>query len=184
MAALIPRPISLQKYLELEKDSPLKHEFVDGIMYAMAGTSRRHNLIAGNIFSHFSALARSKGCRVYHADMRLRANDSYYYPDIMAVCAPVPDDEFHETDPCILVEVLSDTTKNIDLREKALAYQQISSLQTYLVVDPNSKTIRRFSRDKAGEWQQADISESGSIELPCLGGSIELDDCYRGAMDS
>jgi Uma2 family endonuclease len=182
MAALIPKPISVKEYLEIEQNSAVRHEFVSGTMYAMAGTSRRHNLIASNIFGHLLNLARSKSCRVYHADMRLRVGDDYYYPDAMVVCGHTPDDEYHETDPCILVEVLSDSTKNIDLREKALAYQHLDGLQTYLVIDPNSKTVRHFSRNQTGEWQHTDIT-SGSVALPCLAGSISLEDIYRELID-
>lgn len=150
-------------------------------MYAMAGASRVHNRICLNISSHMLQMAPAH-CRVTQSDMRLRLGEDYYYPDVMAVCAPEPEDAFHETSPCILVEVLSDSTKNIDLREKALAYKQIASLQTYLVIDPNSKTVRHFSRNPAGKWEQEDLEGNSSIALPCLGGSIALVDIYRGVL--
>ncbi len=180
MASLIPKPISPEEYLELEKAAEVRHEFVDGIMYTMAGTSRKHNLISFRIAQHFAALADPKACRVYHTDMKLQFGKDYYYPDVMVVCAPEPDNDYYETDPCILVEVLSDSTKGTDLREKAVVYRQMKSLQTYLIVDPNSKNVRHHFRDTSGNWQEEDLETEGEIRLPCLEGSIGLDEIYQG----
>lgn len=182
MVRLIPKPVSPQEYLELEQAAEVRHEFVDGVMYAMAGTSRTHNFIATNIFRHFANLADAKSCRVFHADMKLQIGSDFYYPDVMVVCAPEPENEYYETDPCILVEVLSESTKNTDLREKVVVYRQLKSLQTYLIVDPGSKTIRHYFRDPSGNWQHEDVSNSGTIPLPCLSGAIELDGVYRGVL--
>lgn len=183
MVGLLPKPISVEKYLELEKHSEVRHEFVEGIMYAMAGTTRQHNLVAGNVFGHLLRLKASKPCRVYHADMRLRIGKDYYYPDSMVVCASEPDDDLHETDPCILVEVLSDSTQGTDLREKAVVYRQLNSLKTYLVVDPKSRNIRHHFRDEQGNWQLENLSDQGEIELPCLEGSISLEEIYQGVLE-
>jgi len=89
--------------------------------------------------------------------------------------------EDYETDPCVLVEVVWESTKTIDLGEKLWAYR---SLQTYLVVDTEAMTIRHFFRDPIGRWQQEDVVGSGEIPLPCLGGSIELLDGYRNIFQS
>ncbi|PZA07038.1 MULTISPECIES: Uma2 family endonuclease [unclassified Meiothermus] len=175
----LPKPLTPEEYLELERHSPVKHELVGGVMYAMAGASRRHNRIVVNVLRLLADLADGKGCRVFASDMKLRLEDAFYYPDVMAVCAPEPANEYYETDPCILVEVVSESTKTIDLREKLWAYRSLSSLQTYLVVDTEAMTIRHFFRDPTGRWQQEDVVGSGEIPLPCLGGSIELLDVYR-----
>lgn len=182
MVRLIPKAISPEEYLELERVAEVRHEFVDGVMYAMAGASRAHNLVAGNIFAEFRTQAQGKPCRVFQTDMKLQIGGDFYYPDVMVVCAPEPENEYYETDPCILVEVLSESTKNTDLREKVAVYRQLASLQTYLIVDPGSKTIRHYFRDQRGNWQHQDISDSGTIPLPCLSGAIELDQVYRGVL--
>jgi len=113
--------------------------------------------------------------------MKLNINDDFYYPDVMVVCVPEPDNKYYETDPCILVEVPSESTKNTDLREKAIVYRQLKSLQTHLIVDPSSKTIRHYFQDQSGNWQHQDVVE-GAIRLPCLEGAIELDEVYRGVL--
>lgn len=181
MLKLIPKPISPEQYLEAEKTSQVRHEFVEGTAYAMAGASRTHNRICMNISAFLHGIAPSQ-CRVTQADMKLRVEDDFFYPDVMAVCAPEPDDEYYETGPCILVEVLSESTKNIDLREKAWTYRTIPSLQTYLIVDSFSKTVRHIFRDANGEWQQENLTDSGTVALPCLGGSLELADIYQGML--
>jgi Uma2 family endonuclease len=180
MVGLLPKPISVAEYFEREKQSEVRHEFVEGIMYAMAGTTRQHNLVAGNVFGHFLNLKAGKPCRVYHADMRLRIGNDYYYPDGMVVCAPVPDDDLHETDPCILVEVLSDGTQGTDLREKAIIYRQLKSLNTYLVIDPKSRSIRHHFRDGEGDWQIDHLTDEGAVKLPCLEGTVSLEEIYQG----
>lgn len=177
----IAHPLSPEEYLELEKSLPLRHELVGGVMYAMAGSSRRHNLIVGNIFVELRRLAQGKPCRVFQTDMKLRLGDVFYYPDVMVVCAPEPEDEYYELEPCILVEVISPHTKDTDLREKLLAYKGIPSLQTYLVVDTAAMAIRHFYRDQAGHWQQEDLIGHGEVPLACLGASLDLSQVYRGA---
>jgi Uma2 family endonuclease len=176
----IAHPLSPEEYLELEKSLPLWHEFVGGVMYAMAGSSRQHNLIVGNTFVELRRLAQGKPYRVFQSDMKLRIGEVFYYPEAMVVCAPEPEDEYYELEPCILVEVVSPNTKDTDLREKLLAYRGIPGLQTYLVVD-TAMTIRHFYRDEAGRWQQENVVGSGEIPLPCLGAGLNLLEVYRGA---
>ncbi|MBF6594245.1 MAG: Uma2 family endonuclease [Thermaceae bacterium] len=182
MFKLIPDPVLPEKYLELEKTASVRHEFVDGIAYAMAGASRTHNLLAGNMFTALRSLATGLSCRVFQTDMELRIEDDFFYPDLMVVCAPEPDDEYYETDPCILVEVLLESTKNTDLREKASTYRHIPSLQTYLIVDPNSKTIRHYFRGGDGNWQHQDVTDTGTVPLPCLNGLLDLAEVYGGVV--
>jgi Uma2 family endonuclease len=112
--------------------------------------------------------------------MKLRIGEVFYYPEAMVVCAPEPEDEYYELEPCILVEVVSPNTKDTDLREKLLAYRGIPGLQTYLVVD-TAMTIRHFYRDEARRWQQENVVGSGEIPLPCLGAGLNLLEVYRGA---
>lgn len=173
--------LSPEHYLELEKSSEERHEFLSGYMHAVAGGTRRHNQIAGNIFANFWTAALNTSCRVFQEGMTLRAGElAFYYPDVRVVCDKEEPDPYFETDPCILVEVLSPSTKHIDVREKMLEYKRLPSLQTYLIVDPDSLFVRHLWRDDAGEWQQQDVTGSGTLAMPCLGTPLKLSQIYRG----
>jgi Uma2 family endonuclease len=173
--------LSVEEYLACEQKGDVRHEYVNGYMYALAGASQRHSRIAGNIFAAFWALAQAKPCRIHQNDMELRTSESvFYYPDVMAVCGKPEPDPFYETEPCVLVEVLSPSTKDTDLREKLVAYKSLPSVQTYLIVEAARLAVRRFWADAGGRWQQEDLTGDGDIPLPYLGGVLSLPQIYRG----
>ncbi|MFN3715830.1 MAG: Uma2 family endonuclease [Thiobacillus sp.] len=130
--ALITQP-SESDYLEGESVSAIRHEYVAGEVFAMAGGSKAHNTISGNVFALLRAALRGSDCQTFIADMRVRiaTQSSYYYPDVTVTCAPgdlaadAPND--YIASPCLIVGVLSPTTEAIDRREKMLAYRQIGS---------------------------------------------------------
>ncbi len=173
--------LSAEDYLELEKSSQERHEFLGGYMYAVAGASQKHSRIVGNIFATLWQTAVDKNCRIHKTDMKLRVETSaFYYPDVMVVCDKEESDPYFETEPCILVEVLSPSTKHIDVREKMLGYKRLPSLQTYLIVDPESLFVRHLWRDDEGEWRQQDVTGSGDLNMQCLGTPLKLSQIYRG----
>ena len=110
--------VNEEEYLEGEKIAELKHEYVDGHIYAMAGAHSNHNVLSGNVHGEFRNHLKGKPCRAYMSDMKVRiANGSkYYYPDVLVNCPPV-NGYFTET-PTIIVEVLSNSTRRIDETEK------------------------------------------------------------------
>ena len=175
---------SVEEYLACEQKGDVRHEYVNGYVYALAGGSSRHNRIAGNIHVHLWQLAQGKPCRVYQQGMKLRTSESvFYYPDVMAVCGKSEPDPFYETEPCVLVEVLSASTKDTDLREKLIAYKSLPSVQTYLIVEAERLAVRRFWVEPDGRWQQEDLTGDGDIPLPCLGGVLSLPQIYRGVFN-
>jgi Uma2 family endonuclease len=158
---------SVEEYLELEKTSSIKHEYVAGEIHAMVGDSRRHNRIAGKIYRMLADVAEGGACRVYISDMKLRvADDLFYYPDVMVV--RTPDDPYTEDEPCLVVEVASPNTETTDRREKLAAYKKMSSLRTYLIVAQDRPWVERHWRGKDGVWRRADLADEGStILIPC-----------------
>lgn len=181
MVKPVPRLMTMEEYLETEIAREVRHEFVHGQIYAMAGSSVRHNQICFNLVMHLGS-RKPEGCRVYQTNMKLRVRDEkVYYPDIMVVCTPTPANNYYETEPCLLIEVLSPSTKDIDQREKADVYRSIPSLQTYLIVDTESKTVRRYWLE-GQEWQVQDYVGDGEIPLPCLEAAIGLEQIYRGIL--
>lgn len=173
--------LSLEDYLEFEEQSATRHEFVAGQIHALAGTSRRHNRIAGNIFAHLLMAARGGPCRVYMSDVKLKvADDVVYYPDVMVACGPPGEHPLLETAPCLVVEVLSPGTEQIDRREKLLAYKAIPGLRTYLIVHQDRPRVERAWCDEEGNWWDADVADEGRVPLPCPEVVLTLEEIYEG----
>lgn len=170
MSALKNVPyLSEEQYLQNEMLSSVKHEYVDGQIYAMAGASEKHNLIAGNIFSSLRNARHSSGCRVFISDMKLRIADSYvYYPNVMLVCeCGKDDDEYYKHQPCLIAEVLAKNTQATDEREKLINYQKIASLKYYLMVDSQEKQVHYLQRDDSGIWQTAVLEAGENLLVQC-----------------
>lgn len=157
-----------QDYLDFELTAPIKHEYVDGDIYAMAaGASNYHNRISGNIFFQLRSKTRGSGCTVFAADMKCRIPQTraFYYPDVMLSCHNSPDDDdYYIHQPCLIAEVLS---KNTDRREKWHAYQHIPHLRYYLLVDSRKKCVHYFIRSLEGVWQQAELEEGETLTITC-----------------
>jgi Uma2 family endonuclease len=133
--------VSFEEFLAGEQRSEQRHELVGGRIYAQAGGSERHDLAATLLFQRLASGALRAGCRPFSHNRLVRTrNGSAYYPDIMVACGKAPDD-FYETDPTLVVEVLSASTEVIDRREKATAYAACRSLALLLLVDPHYRRI-------------------------------------------
>src|ERR1700704_550353 len=152
----------------MEEASSVKHEFVAGQVYALAGASERHNRIAMNIAALLWTAARDGLCRVYGSDMRLRiGQDAVYYPDVQVVCDPSDTEQMYTTSPCVVVEVLSPSTESIDLREKLMAYRRLESLRAYLIVYRDERRVIRHYRAENDAWFDAFHSGKGNVPIPC-----------------
>lgn len=162
--------ISEQEYLDGEGASQVRHEYVAGEVFAMAGGSKAHNIISGNVFALLRAALRGSGCQTFIADMRVRiaAQSCYYYPDVVVTCAPgdLADDapKDHIESPSLIVEVLSPTTEAIDRREKMLAYRHIETLREYMLVDQERRWVEVYRRTGSG-WVADLYSPEDTITL-------------------
>jgi Uma2 family endonuclease len=179
-----PAYISEQAYLEGEKLAEVRHEYVDGVVYAMAGASRRHNRIAVNFARKLSLMDRQGNpCGIYLSDVKVRAQRSkaYYYPDVIVGCQRDEADAYYLEKPCLIVEVTSKSTEWKDYTEKAVAYQKLASLQVYLIVAQDQPQVTMFYRDAEGAWDVArfDALEQ-ALTLPCPDCALTLADIYEG----
>ena len=175
--------LSVEEYLTSEQASDVRHEYVNGYVYALAGVGQKHSRVAGNIHARLWGLAQNRPCRVHQSDMKLYVEAGgtlFYYPDVMVVCNKPEPDPYFETEPCVLVEVLSPSTRSTDLREKLNAYKSLPSVQTYLIVETERLVVRHISRSADGRWHQEDLTGDGDILLPCLDGTLSLPQIYRG----
>lgn len=176
------RLLSEDDYLAFEAEATERHEFLGGEVYAMAGASVRHNRIAGNLFSRLHAAAAGTPCMVLMSDVRLRldSGNTCYYPDVMLACDPTDNDPYTRARPCLIVEVASPGTANIDRREKWAAYQRIQTLREYLIVDQDELRVELRRRENLRDWSLATFEVGEVLELACLPGlKIAIDDIYR-----
>jgi Uma2 family endonuclease len=177
-------PMSFADYLQFEKSADNRHEFLNGIIYAMTGSSRRHGLIVGNIVAALRRAAQKKKCEIQSADIKveIKRNDLHatYYPDVVITCDPNDNDDYLVRRPCVLVEVLSPSTQNIDMREKRSHYTMMASLELYLVVAQEEKLVRAYTR--ANSWSEQIIDAGGSISIPCVAAELAIAEIYDGVV--
>ncbi|CAL1241069.1 Uma2 family endonuclease [Candidatus Methylocalor cossyra] len=177
-------PMSVEEYLASEEASPVKREYVAGRVYAMAGASVRHNQIALNLAVTLHSQVRGGPCQVLFADVKLHIpyhrEDLFYYPDLMVCCDPTDSHSHYRERPCLVVEVLSESTRSIDTREKFIAYTQIASLEGYLILDQDR--IEATLRRRETGWQKESYEgPEARLSLPCGGGlEIGLGEVYGG----
>jgi Uma2 family endonuclease len=168
-------------YLALERGSEIKHEFLDGEIYAMAGGSLRHSALGSRISAALES-ARSADCIAFQSDMRLRvlASGRATYPDASMVCGPIERDPADAsgttiTNPMLLVEVLSPSTEEVDRGDKLRDYQRIPSLQEYVLVSQNPR-VEIYRRLPGGTWEYRDVRE-GAVTL-ASGATLDLTVLY------
>lgn len=173
--------LSEQEYLQGELTREIRHEYVDGEIYAMAGAGEAHNLIAGNIFAKLRDFARGGPCRVFISDMKLHVQTwkAYYYPDIMVTCDPGDSQSYFKEHPNLVVEVLPHSTESTDRREKMLAYRTISTLREYLLVAADKRQVELYRRDEQDEWQLAAVSQDEPLLLESFDARLTLDEIYE-----
>ena len=175
--------LTVEEYLAGELTSRDRHEFLGGVVYAMAGGSGNHNLISLNLASGLRTHLRGKDCKVYMTDVKLRleisTEDVFYYPDVMVACDPRDPDDYFKHFPGVLIEVLSPKTEQTDRREKFLSYIQIETLQEYVLVAQDKMQVTVFRR--ANKWQP-EIAQKPEdlLRLNSLGFTLPLNLVYEG----
>ena len=175
--------VSLAEYLAFERRHPMRHEYVDGYVYAMAGARLRHNSIIGNMLRVLFGPADASGCRVYFEAAKVQVGPDVFYPDVIVTCEPEGDAEADIAyAPCVLVEVLSPSTAKIDRSLKLMKYRALPSLRAYLIVSQRDRHVERHWRDAAdAPWQMEEVADAGTIPLPCpVPMTLTLDQVYRG----
>lgn len=174
--------ISAGEYLAREQASETRHEFVNGVLYAMVGASERHNLIAFNLASALSNhLALPASCSVFHADLKLRITidraEYFYYPDIMVCCGSSDQSLHYRDDPILLGEVLSPTTERTDRAEKFDAYRRIPALEEYVLIAQDMPRVEIFRRQT--DWSRETFAPGDRFRLECVDFATTVEALYR-----
>jgi len=175
--------LSVEDYLSGEQDGDIKHEYIAGTVYAMAGASSDHNLIGLNLAFAARSHLKGKPCKVFVFDLKVRLkiseDDVFYYPDVMVACDPRDIHPHYLNFPKILVEISSESTERLDRREKLLAYQTIETLEEYFIVAQERHEVTLYRR--ANNWKpevSANIKDTINLESIKLG--IPLTAIYEG----
>jgi Uma2 family endonuclease len=177
--------LNVDEYLKGEEVSEIKHEYVRGQVFAMSGASRAHNLIAGNIYALLRNYLRGSGCRTFISDMKVRLttarqnSDLFYYPDVVVTCNPEDNKKFFLTSPRLIFEVLSPSTEAIDRREKRLNYQNLDSLQEYILVSQDEQKVEIYRKDSEGNWLMKILDRRDDLELESINLKIAIADIYE-----
>ncbi len=173
--------ISIPAYMDGENLSTIKHEYLDGEVYAMAGASDRHNRIAGNFYNYLDNHLADDPCEPFISDMKVQAGETtFYYPDVMVACDGINADPYYRKQPRLIIEVTSPSTENIDRSEKLLAYKQIKSLKEYVLVSQDSVRIDIYRRMRGERWQLeilTDIKEE--LKLDSINLRLSVAAIYR-----
>ena len=177
-----PALISVEEYLAGEPHSRVKHEYVNGQVRAMTGTSTAHNRISINLTLALDHHLRGSPCRVFMADVKVHVAHAFYYPDVMVACEPDDRHTYYREHPKLLIEVLSDSTRDTDLLEKLAAYQSIPALQEYAVFEQDRAEARVYRR-AAGGWEVESFGAGENLRLASVGLEIPLADAYDRAWE-
>jgi Uma2 family endonuclease len=177
--------ITPQEYLALEREAETKSEYYAGEVFALAGASPRHNLIAGNVLAALHAQLKGRDCTVYPSDLRVKVPDIpyYTYPDVSVVCGDWQlEDENQDNllNPIVLVEVLSASTQRRDRGSKFESYRRIESLREYVLVAQERQRVEQYTKQPDGSWIFSETSsEVGVVKLTSIGCELAFTDIYE-----
>ena len=174
-----------EEYLELEEKSEFRNEYIDGKIKPMTGGTPNHNDIAGNFYTFLKLALRGKGYKVFMTDLRLwiPQYNVYTYPDIMVIKGkPVLQDNRNDTvtNPLLIVEVLSKSTKNYDQGDKFDYYRSITGFAEYILVDQYRYYVKQFAKADDGRWWLSEYQDKDNIlSFASLDFEINLSDIYE-----
>jgi Uma2 family endonuclease len=182
--AATPRPrYTRAEYIAFERGSNVRHEYLDGVIYAMAGGTREHAQIAVNITTLLSTALRGRPCGVSSSDLRVRVGDTGLdtYPDASVVCGRAefdPEDRHALLNPLLLVEVTSPSTEAYDRGEKLESYKRIPSVREVVLVSHREALVEVVRRESDGTWTRHEGRRGELVKLESLGCAMAVDEVY------
>ncbi|MBM3222314.1 MAG: Uma2 family endonuclease [Candidatus Tectomicrobia bacterium] len=190
---LPPRRFTMQEYLTFERTAEERHEYLDGLIYAMAGESENHGILCTNLTITLGSQLRGTSCRVFSKDTKVQVGpyrahsrqSLYAYPDLLVVCGVR---QYHDEardvllNPCVIIEVLSPATATFDRQDKFALYRQwLPSLTDYLLVSQDGPSVDHYHRVAPQRWEFVPLEGLDEVlRLPELGCTVSLADIYEG----
>ena len=176
--------ISIDDYLARELISDVKHDYIDGAVFAMAGGKVRHNRIASNVLIALGTQLNGKPCQPFNSDMKIRIrmpeHTRFYYPDVSVICRSNQDDDTFQDNPVVIIEVISDSTRRIDQGEKRDAYLSIPTLGAYVLIEQGAAAAVVYQRRTSGFEREVYEGCDASIPLPEIEVRLSLAEIYNG----
>jgi Uma2 family endonuclease len=174
-----------EEYLNFERKSDVRHEYIDGEIFEMAGTTRNHNRISTNVLRLLDNQLLERECNVYSSDMRVKitSTEKYTYPDVVAIYGEEQfEDETEDTlvNPQLIIEVLSKSTEAYDRGAKFEYYQTIESFREYVLITQEPFRVKQFVRKHENEWTYFEFRKPEDIvNLNSIDCQISLQDIYH-----
>ena len=171
-----------QEFLVWEKTQELRHEYIDGEVFAMTGGTKPHNRIALNLATALDGFVGEKGCDVYINDVKVELSPSgpYHYPDVVVTCDGRDRESIDLVKyPCLIAEVLSPSTEAFDRGKKFMRYRQLSTLKEYVLIQSDEIGVECFRRNDEGLWVLHSYGSGDILTLESIGFSISVDKLYR-----
>ncbi|MBD2577938.1 Uma2 family endonuclease [Oscillatoria sp. FACHB-1406] len=178
----IPAGFNPQDYLALERQQTMRHEYRYGLVYAMAGGSDDHNEITLNLIECLRPTARDRNCQLFASDVKVsHADRFFYYPDVFITCAVQDrDDRYIKRHPKLIAEVLSPSTEKFDRAQKFEDYQQLVSLEEYLLISTDEIRVELRQRQSDGTWKTTIYRSGDRVFLASIQLEVDLSQIYRG----
>lgn len=175
--------LSVEDYLAYEEKSEIRHEYIDGEIFATSGSSTNHNQIAINMVALIRPHLRGSKCRVFISDMKIKINQEnatfFYYPDLLVTCSENDTEKYFKTEPNLIIEILSKSTKRNDLNEKRINYQSLSTLQEYVLIDQDQIRVIIYRKDDKGKWIKTILEKDNSLELKSVNITFLISQIYE-----
>jgi Uma2 family endonuclease len=178
-----PSKMTADAYLLWESQQEMRHEYFDGEIFAMSGGTLAHNQLALNLYSALRPPLQQKGCRAFVADAKVSVTrlNAYFYPDLVVSCHPTDLAAQNAlTEPALIVEVLSPSTRDYDRGDKFKYYQTLSSLREYVLIDTDRIAVEYFRRGEGRMWLYTRYEAGEILTLQSLGCDVAVDAIYEG----
>jgi len=170
-------PITASDYLLQESSSEIKHELIDGDIYAMAGASANHERIAGNIYAEFRQHLKNNPCEPFSSNMKVQIRDNFYYPDVLVDCHFDESQLYYTQTPILIVEVISKSTRKMDEQFKRLAYLNIPTLQEYVIIEQDFVDIAVYR--KSEQWHHTNYFLGDNVTFESVDLTLSVEEIYQ-----
>ncbi|MEM9950345.1 MAG: Uma2 family endonuclease [Chloroflexota bacterium] len=187
MAERLSEKLTVEEYIAMERESEVKYEYIDGEVFAMAGGSDNHSLIATNCSGELRQVLRGTNCSAFNSDLKVKITDiKYVYPDFTVVCGERQFSDDARTmlvNPILVGEVISPSSENYDLGLKGEFYRSLPSVQAYLILDQDKPRARLYTRHELGWLLREFNGLDATIPLDALECQLKLSEAYLNVFD-
>ncbi|MBD2387521.1 Uma2 family endonuclease [Cylindrospermum sp. FACHB-282] len=179
---------TVEEYIELEKSSQIRHEYLRGQIFALSEDSKEHNIIADNIYSRLRSHLRGSSCNTFMSEMKVKIKSAienkptFYYPDVIVSCDPQDQDRYFLNYPCLIIEVLSPNTEITKRREKLVNYLTLEKLREYVLICPDEIKIEIYRQDAQGNWTIQILGKDAQLNLYSVGLTLKMADIYEDVL--